>query len=237
MTASSCHNTCSARSRAPKSGRRFGRAPVGNGPYAVAHWESGQYIELASNPRYFGDSGPPRVKRVVFKFVPDAVTLVSQLKAGEIDLLESVQPGDLDPIRRSRPDVVAHTVPSRRMSFIAWNEKRTPFGDREVRRALTMAVDRAEIIRTVWQGYATECTSPIAPLLWAFDATIPPIPFDPQGARAILAERGCEEAVVSWKRTASLSIELLVNDAQNRIDVVTLRKRNSRRSGFASTYA
>jgi peptide/nickel transport system substrate-binding protein len=197
----------------------------------VARWESEQYIELASNPRYFG--GAPRVERVVFKFVPDAVTLVSQLKAGEVDLLESVQPGDLDPIRKRRPDVVVHTVPSRRMSFIAWNEKRTPFDDREVRRALTMAIDRAEIIRTVWQGYATECTSPIVPLLWAFDATIPPLPFDPKGARTILAEHGYKDAGgVLQKDGQPFTIELLVNDAQNRIDVVTLVQAQLKKIGI-----
>jgi len=208
----------------------FGRAPVGNGPYVLARWESGQYIELASNPRYFGDSGAPRV---IFKFVPDAVTLVSQLKAGEIDLLESVQPGDLASIRQSRPDAVVYTVPSRRMSFIAWNEKRAPFDDREVRRALTMAIDRAEIIRTVWQGYATECTSPIVPLLWAFDATIPPIPFDPKGARAILAERGYKDAGGVLQRDGKpFTIELLVNDAQNRVDVVTLVQAQLKKIGI-----
>jgi peptide/nickel transport system substrate-binding protein len=211
----------------------FGRAPVGNGPYRLARWESGQYIELASNPGYFGDSGAPRVERVVFKFVPDAVTLVSQLKAGEIDLLESVQPGDLASVERSRPDVVVHTVPSRRLSFIAWNEKHAPFADRDVRRALTMAIDRAEIIRTVWQGYATECTSPIVPLLWAFDDTIAPIPFDPKGARAILAQRGFQEVGgVLQKDGRPFTIELLVNDAQNRVDVVTLVQAQLKKIGI-----
>jgi peptide/nickel transport system substrate-binding protein len=218
--------------RAEVKAAPFGRAPVGNGPYALARWESGQYIELASNPGYFGDSSA-RVERVVFKFVPDAVTLVSQLKAGEIDLLESVQPGDLAAVRKSRPDVVVHTVPSRRMSFIAWNEKRPPFDDRDVRRALTMAIDRDELIRTVWQGYATACTSPIVPLLWAFDPSIPPLPFDPKGARAILAERGYQDAGgVLQKNGQPFTIELLVNDAQNRVDAVTLVQAQLKKIGI-----
>ncbi len=214
----------------------FGRAPVGNGPYALSRWESGQYLELSANPRYFGSAGgkTPRVQRIVFKFVPDAVTLVAQLKAGEIDLLEAVQPGDLASIRQTRPDVDVHTVPSRRMSFIAWNEKRAPLGDRDVRRALTMAIDRSEIIRTVWQGYAVECTSPIVPLLWAFDPSIRALPFDPEGARTALAGRGYRDADqdgVLEKDGKPLSIEMLVNDAQNRIDVVTLVQAHLKRVG------
>jgi peptide/nickel transport system substrate-binding protein len=214
----------------------FGRGPVGNGPYVLTRWEAGQYLELTSNPRYFASAPErePRVRRVVFKFVPDAVTLVSQLEANEIDLLESVQPGDLASIRKRRPDVEVHTVPSRRMSFIAWNEKRPPFDDREVRRALTMAIDRGEIIRTVWQGYAVECTSPIVPLLWAFDASIQAIPFDPEAARARLAERGYKDGDgdgVLDKAGVPLQIEMLVNDAQNRIDVVTLVQAHLKRIG------
>jgi peptide/nickel transport system substrate-binding protein len=182
---------------------------------------------LAANPRYVDATTDPtlRVQRVVFKFVPDAVTLVAQLKAGEIDLLESVQPSDVAGIRQSRPDAVLHAVPSRRMTFITWNEKRPPFDDREVRRALTMAINREEIIRTVWQGYATECTSPIVPLLWAYDASVEPLPYDVKAARAALEKRGFKDTNRDGfleKDGKPLSIELIVGDAQNRIDVVTL---------------
>ena len=210
----------------------FGRAPVGNGPYRVARWESGQYIELDTNPRYFGT--PPAVSRVIFKFVPDAVTLVAQLKAGEIDVLESVQAGDLASIRQSRPDVAIHTIPSRRMSFIAWNNARAPFDDRDVRRALTMGIDRAEIIRTVWGGYAQECTSPIVPLLWAFDPSIEALPFDPVRARAALEARGFRDEDgdgVLEREGRPFEIELVVNDAQNKVDIVTIVQAQLKRIG------
>jgi peptide/nickel transport system substrate-binding protein len=201
----------------------FGRAPVGSGPYRVAKWEPGQYLDLARNPAYFG--APPRVERVVVKFVPDAVTLVSQLKAGEIDLLESVQTDDLASIREKRPDVVIHEVASRRMSFVAWNLERAPFDDREVRRALTMAIDRAGIIAAVWGGRARECTSPLVPLLWAFDPAIPAIAHDPAAARAALRARGFADADrdgVLERDGRPLALELLVNEAQSRVDVATL---------------
>jgi len=201
----------------------FGRAPVGDGPYVLSRWESGQYIELSRNPDYYGRA--PRVARVIVKFVPDAVTLVSQLKAGEIDLLESVQAGDLASVRDKRPDVVIHEVASRRMSFIAWNLKHTPFDDRALRRALTMAIDRAGIIRGVWGGYARECTSPLMPLLWAFDPSIAAIPYDADAARAALAGLGFKDTDgdgVVDRGGKPLAFELLVNDAQNRVDVATM---------------
>jgi len=211
----------------------FGRAPVGNGPYRLARWESGQYLELVANETYFGRK--PRVERVVFKFVPDAVTLVLQLRAGEIDLLESVQTGDLASIRAARPDIVVHTVPSRRLSFIAWNLTRAPFADREVRRALTAAIDRAELVRAVWGEYARECTSPIVPLLWAYDPGIPPIRFDPEAARASLATLGFKDHDgdgILDRDGHPFEFELLVNDAQNRIDVVTIVQAQLKQAGI-----
>ncbi len=210
----------------------FGRSPVGNGPYRLAAWTSGQTIELDANPTYFGEK--PRVTRVIFKFVPDAVTLVSQLRAGEIDLLESVQPGDLQVIRDSRPDIVIDTVPSRRMDFVVWNELRHPFDERAVRRALTMAIDRDEIIQTVWGGYARECTSPIVPLQWAFDPSVEALPFDRAMARAALAAAGFDDHDgdgILDRGGKPLHIELLVNDAQNRVDVATLVRSDLRAIG------
>ena len=201
----------------------FGRAPVGNGPYRVSKWESGQYIELTPNARWFGP--PPRVERVVVKFVPDAVTLTAQLKAGEIDLLEAVPVSDLAGVRERRPDVVIHEVPSRRMSFVAWNLQRAPFGEKNVRRALTMAIDRAAIIRAVWGGYARECTSPLVPLLWAFDPAISALPYDPAAARAALQAAGFEDEDgdgVVERGGKPLAFELLVNDVQVRVDVATM---------------
>jgi peptide/nickel transport system substrate-binding protein len=222
--------------RAELKNAPFGRAPVGNGPYRVARWESGQYIELEANPGWYG--AKPVVSRVIFKFVPDAVTLVAQLKAREIDLLESVQPADIASIRERRPDVDIQTLPSRRMSFIVWNTARAPFGDRAVRRALTMGIDRAELIRAVWGGYARECTSPIVPLLWAFDPEIAALPFDPAQARALLAEHGYRDTDgdgVLDRDGKPLRVELVVNDAQNRVDVVTIVQAQLKRIGVAVT--
>ncbi len=215
----------------------FGRAPVGDGPYRVARWESGQYIELEANPSYYG--APPAVTRVIFKFVPDAVTLVAQLKAREIDLLESVQPGDIASIRERRPDVVIHTMPSRRMSFIAWNETRAhPSTTARAARARPSASTARSIIRTVWGGYASECTSPIVPLLWAFD------PVASRRCRSTRRAPGhCSRSAATGTRDGDgildrdgkpLQIELLVNDAQNRVDVVTLvqaQLKQARREG------
>ncbi|HKW13749.1 MAG TPA: ABC transporter substrate-binding protein, partial [Candidatus Krumholzibacteria bacterium] len=210
----------------------FGRAPVGNGPYVLSRWDAGQLIELSRNAKYAGTA--PRIERVVVKFVPDAVTLVAQLQAGEIDLLESVQAADLAGIKAKRDDVQILDAPSRRMTFVAWNGARAPFDNVAVRTAMTAGIDRRAIIENVWGGRAKECTSPIVPLLWAYDPSIKAVKYDAKGAREALEKLGWRDrngdGVLDRDRKP-FEFELLVNDAQNRVDIATMIQAQLKKSG------
>lgn len=210
----------------------FGRAPVGNGPYVLSRWDAGQMIELKLNPKYAGTA--PRIERVIIKFVPDAVTLVAELQAGEIDLLESVQASDLAGIKAKRDDVQVLETPSRRLSFVAWNGARAPFDNASVRAAMTLGIDRHALIANAWGGYAKECTSPIVPLLWAYDPSIKALPYDPGRARAALEKLGWRDTNkdgVLDKGGKPFEFELLVNDAQNRVDIATMIQAQLKQAG------
>jgi peptide/nickel transport system substrate-binding protein len=211
----------------------FGRRPVGDGPYRLARWEPGQYIELEANDDYY--EGSPVVDRVVFKFVADMVTLMTQLKKGEIDLLESVPYDQQRELLEGYPDIEIYRYPSRRIDFISWNLTRELFSGADVRRALTMAINRQELIETVWGGNAVECTSPIPSVLWAYDDSIRPIPFDPDRAREILAGLGWKDTDddgVLDKDGAPFEFELITNQGnQQRVDVCTMVESYLRRIG------
>jgi peptide/nickel transport system substrate-binding protein len=203
----------------------FGRRPVGNGPFRFSHWESKQYIVLERNADYC-ETGKPRVERVVFRIVPDMITLLAELRTGEIDCLESIPPDDAEAIEKGSAQVRIVTFPSRSMAFISWNCSREPFDDRTVRRALGLAVDRRAIIDAVWKGMATECTSPMHPILWAFDEGIVPLPFDPEQSRSLLASLGWEDRNqdgVLERGGKDLSFEMIANYGnQQRIDIMTM---------------
>jgi peptide/nickel transport system substrate-binding protein len=211
----------------------FGRNPVGNGPYRLSRWESGQYLELVANDDYY--EGPPAVDRVVFKFVPDMVGLMTQLKKGEIDLLESVPADQQRVLSEGYDDIELYRYPSRRIDFISWNTLRTPFDDARVRRAMTMAIDRRELIATVWGGYARECTGPVPPVLWAHDDSIEPLPFAPDSARALLAKAGWRDTDGDGVRDLDgqpLAFEIVTNHSnQQRVDVCTMVERYLGRVG------
>lgn len=209
----------------------FGRAPVGCGPYAFKQWLPGEFIELVANPRYF--ESEPVVDRVIFKFVPDIVTMAAELEAGEIDAIESI-PADQIPRLSANPNFNIYTYPSRRMNYVAWNLRRDLFTDVQIREALTLAIDRNEIMKTIWGGYAQECTSPVHPILWAYDSTIRPVAFDPARAKSMLRQRGWRDSDkdgVLDKDGVKFEFDLLTNNSQLRVDVVTMIEAQLRHIG------
>lgn len=203
----------------------FSRHPVGNGPYRLARWESKQYLILEKNPDYY-DGETVAIERIVFRIVPDMITLISQLKAGEIDCLESIPPDDALSIERGYDRLRLYTYPSRSMTFISWNCTKEPFTDDEIRRALGMAIDRRAIIETVWRGMAEVCGSPMHPVLWACDDAIEALPFDPAASRNMLEACGWIDQDgdgVLERDGKKFSFEMIANYGnQQRIDIMTM---------------
>jgi peptide/nickel transport system substrate-binding protein len=151
---------------------------------------------------------------------------MTQLKKGEVDLLESVPSDQQRALAEGYPHVRLYRYPSRRIDFISWNLRRRPFDSAEVRRALGMAIDRRAVIETAWGGNATECNSPVPPVLWAHDSTIAPLPFDPAGARAALERLGWRDENgdgVLERDGRPFEFEIVTNHTSPlRVDICTL---------------
>ncbi len=173
------------------------RVPVeeipSNGPFRVESWKKGQALTLVSYQDYY-EEDKPYLDRVIFKVIPDQVTLITQLRSGEIDVMESIPPGEVADLEKNHPELRIFKFPTRAYGYIGWNAKNPLFKDIQVRRALTMAIDRQKIIDNVYYGYADECTSPFVPLIWAYNPNIEPIPFDPERAGKILADEGFSDS-------------------------------------------
>ena len=160
-----------------------------NGPFKLELWLRGQSLVLVPNERYY-ERGKPYLNKVVFKIVPDQVTLLTQLKSGEINCMESIPPSEISDLKENHPELQVFDFPTRAYNYIGWNNAKPLFQSRRVREALTMAVDRKLIIDNLCYGYAEECTSPFVPLIWAYNPNIEPLAHDPETARKLLAEEG-----------------------------------------------
>jgi peptide/nickel transport system substrate-binding protein len=160
-----------------------------DGPFRVGEWNRGQSLTLVPYEDYY-EEGKPYLDRVVFKIIPDQVNLITQLKSGEVDCMESLPPMEVDKLRKGDYGIQIFNFPARAYIYIGWNGANPLFRSAKVRRAMTMAIDRQMIIDNLYYGLAEICTSPFIPQLWAYNDKIKPIPYDPEGAKRILAEEG-----------------------------------------------
>jgi peptide/nickel transport system substrate-binding protein len=164
----------------------FSRAPVGNGFYRFGRWDAGQQVILEVNDGM--PEGRAALDRVVIRVVPDINVAMTELLAGQGDLIRV--PTDLKDRVEASPAARLFGAPRVRPAWIAWNTARQPVDDRNVRRAILMAVDRDRLARGLFGELGEPSLSPIPPALWEHSPDVRPIPFDPDGARRLLEEAG-----------------------------------------------
>jgi peptide/nickel transport system substrate-binding protein len=166
----------------------WSRARVVSGPFALAAHRPGESIVLARNARYFR-AGYPRVDEVAFRIVPDAGSLVTQLLAGGLDWLDGVPPQDAARVAAA-PGVKLLAYDVAGFDYVGWNGRKAPFDDPQVRRALTLALDRKAIVEEVLYGFGRAAAGPVPSSWWCADPALLPWPYDPAEARRLLAARG-----------------------------------------------
>lgn len=168
----------------------FNRAPVGSGPYRFVEWRANERLVLEPNPDFpEALGGPPALERVVFRIVPDPSTLLTELLTGRLQVDIPVVPDQAAQIEENA-NLELFAFPSRTVYFIGWNTRREPFTDARVRRAMTHAINRQEIIEALLEGYGSPATSTIPPWSPLYPETVEPLPYDPQQAMRLLEEAG-----------------------------------------------
>ena len=171
-----------------QNSRWFTENLVVNGPYILDSWKPSQEIVLQPNPKY-SLQDPTPAESIVFKNIPERVNQIQQLRAGTIDFVEHVPPAEANRLDTS-DDIHLVEFSPRQYSFICWNTAHPLFENAAIRRALTMAIDRAGIIENLWYGYARISVSPIISSVWAFNDDLQGLAYDPKAAAAILKDHG-----------------------------------------------
>lgn len=168
------------------------RHPVGSGPYVLAGWTPGERLTLVRNPRAWGPR--PTFARLVFEVEPDPRQRLVDLESGAVDLGRGLQPDELSFVAL-HPGLVLQRPPSNNVVYLAFQCGRPPFDDREVRAAITLAIDKAAIVRAAYQDLAIPASSPVPPTQWGhYHDPDEPGP-DLATARARLAARAAAGAI------------------------------------------
>ncbi len=163
---------------------------VGSGPYHIRRWSRGQFLELDADTNA---AIVPDIRHVVWRFTPDPDAALDLLLAHEVDLMETV--GGADRAKRVARESTIRlvTYPTAAYGFLgfrvadAGGHPHPILGDREMRRALTAAVDRATLARAFFGPDTRVPPGPMSQLLWIWDDAIHVIPFDSLEARRAIA--------------------------------------------------
>lgn len=176
-------------------GADFGRNPSGTGAFAFGEWRSNEAVVVQANPDYW--DGAPALETVVFRPITDANTRTAEMLAGGIDLMVEVPPVALGEFQGDSYTV--HEQAGPHVWFLILNAKEGPFADVRVRQAANYAINKEAIVNDVLEGTAEVAAGPTPPAFaWAYNPDLEPYPYDPDRARALLAEAGAEGAELTF---------------------------------------
>jgi peptide/nickel transport system substrate-binding protein len=219
------------------NGDWFRQHLVVDGPFTIASWQPQQQIILQRNDKYY-EKGLPYLDRVVMRQIRDQASGMTQLLSGELDFLPQIAPTDAPRVKASpRLELITYWF----NIYVAaiWNNEDPLFRDPEVRRALTLAIDRKTIVDTLLGSYGKVADSPILTSVWAHDPAVHPWPYDPKEAARILAAKGWKDTDgdgVLDKDGKPFAFELLTNTGnQLRADATVMIQNQLQKVGIRAT--
>src|SRR5437867_10292505 len=184
-----------------------GRAMIGTGPFRFVRFARGDRVELARNDDYWGAQGGKSAawEKVTFRIVPTDPARLAGLLSGDLDAIEQVPTADLPRIRRDARLQTAQKVSWRTIFFHLDQQHdrapgladkagrslaRNPFRDLRVPRALSKAINRKAISERLMDGAALPASNLVSPPVFGYAPDLKPEPYDPDGAKRLLAEAG-----------------------------------------------
>lgn len=147
-------------------GKAFGRNPVGTGPFKFAGWRENESITLERNPDYF-EPGLPYLDGVQILLIKEPTAAVAAMMSGQVDGM-SLSPFQFIPQLKANPSLKVYGEVEGNYSYVGMNNRRAPFDDPMLRKAVAAAIDRNAIVKQGYFGEAIPAYSPISPPMTDF---------------------------------------------------------------------
>lgn len=169
----------------------FQQHPIGTGPFMFVEAVSGDHVTYKANPNYWRE-GLPRVAELIFRAIPESSTRVAALQADEVDIIQRITADEANQLL-GVPGVKVISYPLARVYYIAFNNLTTgkglPTEDARVRQAMNYAVDVEAILGALFSGHGKRAAGFVASSELGY-GVVKPFPYDPEKAKALLAEAG-----------------------------------------------
>jgi peptide/nickel transport system substrate-binding protein len=170
------------------SGRDFWQHPVGTGPFRFVSQQIDQDVIVERNALSW--SVAPKLDRLRFAVVPDAITESLELEKGSGDIAINSLPMDSLTVLAARPDLRIEETGGTEIQYLSFNMRDPLLSDARVRQAISCAIDRDLVIKTLMGGHARPALSLLPPSHWAFNSDGPRFDYDPARANQLLDETG-----------------------------------------------
>lgn len=201
--------------------------PVGNGPFRFVSRMPGDRWIFAANPAFpEGLGGRPFLDRYVYRVIPEQTVLLAELLTGGVDVHVAMFPNHAARAQ-AEPGLRVVSFPYRSIFFAGWNGRIPKLSDPRVRRALTLGVNRRQIMEGIHGPDAVVVNSGVPPVHWAFDPSLgDSLSYDPGQARTLLDAAGWldrdGDGIRENAEGTPLRIELILNQNQERQEVAEI---------------
>ncbi len=166
---------------------QFDQVPVGTGPFVFSSYQKDAVIRYKANKDYWG--GKPALDELVYAITPDPEARYSKLKTGECQVVPFPRPADVPEMQKD-PAITVLSQPGLNIGYLGFNAGKPPFDKKEVRQAVSMAVDKAAIIKEVYLGAGQAAKNLIPPTMLGYNDAVVDYPFDPENAKTMLKAAG-----------------------------------------------
>jgi len=215
--------------------------PIGTGRFRLRRWDKGSSVEIVADSSNY--RGRAKLDRVIWSISPDFTTAVTRLFSGDADLFDALRAENLPELKR-HPNLRASIIPGTDYAFIEFNlrdpaknaQPHPIFGDRMLRRAIAMSIDRNVLVKSVLDTLGLVALGPTVRAFPTTDTRVSQIPFDSARARAILDSLGWSRRNAQGTRTKNgreLAFNLLVpTSSMNRMRLAVLLQAQLRSMGI-----
>ncbi|MDB5623394.1 MAG: peptide transporter substrate-bindinhypothetical proteinotein [Devosia sp.] len=165
----------------------FSTQPVGTGPFMLVDYQLDTVIRYQAFADYWDGKQP--IDDLVFAITTDPSVRAQRLLAGECDVMSYPAPADIAQLQADQ-NLTVMEQEGLNVGYMSYNVTEPPFDNVNVRKALTMAIDKAAIIEAVYQGAGQDAKNLIPPTMWSYNDATAVDTYDPEKAKALLAEAG-----------------------------------------------